>query len=216
GARVADMADDDALVLDERDGHRRSHTGGRGVGARPLVDAAVCLLDERCDALGPGEAARIGVLERRGSELRRHLARLRAAHAVRDREERRSENVRVLVTAPATARVRAAGIGADDRHASNLRSVSPTRTTSPGARRRAPSMRMPFTYVPFVEPRSCTQTPSLRGSKRTCREDANSSPSSARSFWPPRPTVIGAESTSSSSPSSSTGLSCTTSFPPVG
>ena len=40
---------------------------------------------------------------------------------------------------------------------------------------RGRSMRTPFTNVPFVEPRSCTQTPSRRGSMRTWRADANSS-----------------------------------------
>ena len=63
-------------------------------------------------------------------------------------------------------------------HASTLRSVWPTRTTSPLASRRGVVTRAPLTNVPFVEPRSSTQTPSRRGSKRACRAEANSSPSS--------------------------------------
>ncbi len=153
-ARVADVADDDALALDERDGHRRSHARRRRVDARALVHAAVRLLDERRDPRGAGEPAGIGVLERGGRELRRDLAALRAAHAVGDGEERRRDDVRVLVPAPLPAGVRPARVRADLRHSSNLRSVSPTRTTSPGASLRASEMRTPFTYVPFVEPRS--------------------------------------------------------------
>ncbi len=42
---------------------------------------------------------------------------------------------------------------------------------------------VPFRKVPFVEPRSCTQTPSWRGSKRAWRADANSSVAIGMSFW---------------------------------
>jgi hypothetical protein len=79
--------------------------------------------------------------------------------------------------------------------------------------RRGRSIRVPFTNVPFVEPRSCTQTPSRRGSKRACRADANSSPSSGTSFCPPRPMVSGAESSSTLVPSASAGLLTTTRRP---
>ena len=50
-ARVADVAERHAAVLDERDGHRRAHARDLGVAARALVDAAVRLLDQRDDAL---------------------------------------------------------------------------------------------------------------------------------------------------------------------
>ena len=69
-------------------------------------------------------------------------------------------------------------------------SVSPTRTTSPGASRcGALEPPMPFTKVPFVEPSSSTQTPSARGSNRACRAEAYSSPLSSRSLFAARPTV---------------------------
>src|SRR5206468_12714892 len=103
------------------------------------------------------------------------LTGLRASHPIGDSEERRLADVGVLV-APAPA----AGVG-DDRdvpepgHASNLRSVSPTRTTSPRLSRRGRSSRVPFRNVPLGEPRSWTQTPSCRGSKRAWRAEANSS-----------------------------------------
>ena len=41
-----------------------------------------------------------------------------------------------------------------DPHGSNLMSVSPMRTTSPGVSRRSRVRRMPFTNVPFVDPMS--------------------------------------------------------------
>ena len=62
-----------------------------------------------------------------------------------------------------------------DPHGSNLRSVSPIRTTSPGASLRSRVSRIPFTKVPFVEPMSSIQTPSRRGSNRACRVEAYSS-----------------------------------------
>ena len=51
GARVADVADRDVAVLDERDRHRRAHPRGGGVLRLPLVDAAVGLLDQVVDPL---------------------------------------------------------------------------------------------------------------------------------------------------------------------
>ena len=51
------------------------------------------------------QRARIGLLERRGGQLGRDLSRLRAAHAVRDGEERRRHDVGVLVPAALLAGV---------------------------------------------------------------------------------------------------------------
>jgi hypothetical protein len=51
-------------------------------------------------------------------------------------------------------------------HRSYRRSVSPIRTMSPGASCVGRPRRVPFTYVPFVEPMSSTHTPSRRGSTR--------------------------------------------------
>ncbi len=152
-ARVADVAERDACALDERGGDRRPHPGGGRIGVGALVDAAVRLLDQRDDALLAADRAGVGVLERRRSEPRRDLARLGAAHAVGDREERRGDDERVLVAPPLVAGVRLAADGADA-HSSNLSSVSPTRTTSPRSSLRGRSIRAPFTYVPFVEPTS--------------------------------------------------------------
>ena len=181
GARVADVPD--RHLARPRRARRSSSSPcptSAGSLVRALVDAAVRLLDQRRHLLRRRTRARIGLLERRGGELRGDLARLRAAHAVGDGEERRRDDVRVLVPAPLLARVARARV---------RRRRSLPRTSARSRRRarrrrstslRGRSMRTPFTNVPFVEPRSCTQTPSRRGSMRTCRADANSSPSITR------------------------------------
>ena len=76
-------------------------------------------------------AAGEALLERGRREPRGDLARLRAAHAVRDREERRLADEGVLVVRPPPPGVgeRARATGS---HASTCRSVWPMRTTSPG------------------------------------------------------------------------------------
>ena len=66
-------------------------------------------------------------------------------------------------------------------HSSYLRSVSPTRITSPGSASAAGHL-MPFTKVPLVESESSTQTPSRRGSMRAWWTEAKSSASRTRSF----------------------------------
>src|SRR5436190_2788273 len=213
GARVADVTERDVVVLDERDRDRRAHAGCVGVAARAVVDPAVRLLDQVGDAL-LAAAVRAGFLQRGGREARRDLARLRASHAVRDGEERRLDDVGVLVVPPRATRI-GDGCGAGD-HWSYLRSVSPMRMMSPCVRRRGCSSRAPFRYVPFVEPRSCTQTPSWRGSKRAWRADANSSERIGMSFCPPRPIVSCAESSSKSWPSARSALLTTTSRPVTG
>jgi len=114
---------------------------------------------------------RVRLVERTGRERRGDLAGACAAHPVRDREERRAQDERVLVLTALPSRVgRRRGLA--ELHGSNLRSVSPTRTTSPAASRRSRVTRMPFTNVPFVEPMSSTQIPSRRGSIRAWRVEA--------------------------------------------
>src|SRR6266576_2524817 len=77
-------------------------------------------------------------------QARGDLAGLRAAHAVGDGEERRLHDVGVLVPAPlATGVGRACHVS--DAQLSNLKSVSPIRTTSPGLSLRGDSSRTPFT-----------------------------------------------------------------------
>ena len=117
GARVADVPDRDGHPLDERDRHRRSHARGGGVGRGAVVDEAVRLLDERVDPLRPLEPVGVAGFERRGGELRRDLAGLRAAHPVGDGEERRRDDVVVLVAAPPAPGVACHRVGAD-RHLS--------------------------------------------------------------------------------------------------
>src|SRR6266545_8295832 len=207
------MAEGDLVVLDERDRDRRPHARGVGIAARAVVDPAVRLLDQVGDApLTPGVGT--ALLQRGGGEPRGDLAGLRAAHAVGDREQGRLDDVRVLVVPACAARIRDGGDSPD--HLSYLRSVSPTRTMSPSVSRRGCSRRAPLRYVPFVDPRSCTQAPSCRGSNRACRADAYSSAPIAMSFCPPRPLVSCAESSSKSWPSSRSALFTTTSRPVCG
>src|SRR5262249_9643233 len=124
GARVADVAEDDAPVADQRDGHRRPHPRGGCVLARTLVHPAVRLLDDLRDAALAAALCAFVLADRAGGEARRKLARLGAAHAVGDREERGLDDVVVLVPAPLLA-----GVGPvaelRDRHVSYLSSVSP-------------------------------------------------------------------------------------------
>src|SRR5262249_31250438 len=164
------VAEDDGAVFDESDGHRRPHARGGRVLAGTLVDAAICLLDKVGHA--PLAAARDAfvVPDRAGREAGGELAGLRAAHAVGDREERRLDDVLVLVPAPPLAGIRAVPDVCDQ--VSNLSSVSPTRTTSPGVNLRARVSLIPFRKVPLVEPMSSTQTPSRRDSIRACFAEA--------------------------------------------
>ena len=156
------------------------------------MHAAVRFLDQ-LDDVRLTAAAGSRFLERARGECRRDLACTRASHAVRDREERRPADIRVLVATPLPPRV-GPGCIAPQLQGSNLRSVSPMRTTSPGTSRRSRVNRIPFTKVPFVEPMSSIQTPSRRGSSRAWRVDEYSSSGSDTSFVAPRPIVIGCES----------------------
>src|SRR6185503_13629355 len=144
GARVADVADRDAAVLDERDRHRRAHAGGGGVLRLALVDPPVGLLNQVVDPLLAARQLAGLVAQRRGCQARGELARLGAAHAVGDSEQRRLADVGVLVVPPPPAGVRDAGRLAEPGHASYLSSVSPTRTMSPGVSRLARESLIPF------------------------------------------------------------------------
>ena len=165
------MAEGNVRVADEGHRHRRPHPRGGGVLARALVDAPVGLLDQLGDAAL--SAARCGLVlaDGAGGEARGELARLRAAHAVCDREQRGLDDVGVLVPPPLPARICAVA-QLRNGHVSYLNSVSPTRTTSPGVSLRARVSLIPFRYVPFVEPTSWTHTPSPRGSIRACFAEA--------------------------------------------
>src|SRR6266508_689380 len=213
-ARVTDVSDRDAAPVDDGDRHRRAHPGDVRVLGGALVDALVRRLDQRDDAFLAASAG-LARLHRCRGQSGCDLTGARPAHAVRHREQRRLDNVGVLVMAPLAPRMRRTGV-ARDSHCSNLRSVSPIRTTSPGVSLRGRSIRVPLTNVPFVEPMSSTQTPSRRGSMRACLADTNSSSCSSMSFGEPRPTVSGAESSWNSSPSSSAGLLSTTRVARVG
>ena len=137
------MADRDRAVLDEGDGDRRAHARAGGVLGRRPVHAPVRLLDQLRHLLLAASGAS-ALLERGGREPRRDLARLRSAHPVGDSEQRRLYDVGVLVPSALPAGVRPARYPPHD-HASNRRSVSPMRTTSPSFSRLGPSSRTPLT-----------------------------------------------------------------------
>ena len=143
GARVADVTDRHAPVLDESDGHGRAHPGSRGVLGLPLVDAAVRLLDQLVDALLASAAGLLRVLQRGCGQAGCELAGLGAAHAVGHREERRLDDEGVLVV-PALAPRVCQHRDVDRLHVSYRNSVSPTRTTSPAVSRFGRVSRIPF------------------------------------------------------------------------
>jgi hypothetical protein len=106
--RVAHVGDRDVALRQVRGGHRGAHPGALTVGLRHLDDPLVGDVHQAGEPLlraaGPvGQA----VLERLDRSARRDLARLRPAHPVRDCEQRRAREVRVLV-----ALALAAGVGA--------------------------------------------------------------------------------------------------------
>ena len=145
GPGVADVADRDPTSREQRRRHRRPHAGEVRVGVRPVVDAAVRLLDDRLQALVRREpVGLVELAESGGCEPGGDLAGLRPAHPVRDGEERRVEDVRVLVPPANLAGVGAACALAQP-HRSYRSSVSPTWTRSPSWSRLRPSMRSPFT-----------------------------------------------------------------------
>ena len=98
---------------------------------RTLVDAAVRLLDQRHEGVLAASAL---AAQRVGGERRRDLARLRTAHPVRDREDRRVDDVDVLVVPALAARVGHSN-GAAEGHAATSDSGAP------GQRRRRPRQR---------------------------------------------------------------------------
>ena len=143
-ARVADVAERDRALVDERERQCRPHAGQRHVLLRLLVDAAVRGLDQRLDALLARSLPVLALLERLRGEPRGHFSGLRSAHPVRDREEGRFADEDVLVVPPAAAGI-CLGDELAQRHRSNLKSLSPILTMSPGSRRFGR-----FSFTPFT------------------------------------------------------------------
>ena len=143
-ARVADVAEGDRALVDERERQRRPHAGQRHVLLRLLVDAAVRGLDQRVDAFLARSLPALALLERLRGEPRGHFSGLRSAHPVRDREEGRFADEDVLVVPPAAAGI-CLGDELAQRHRSNLKSLSPILTMSPGSRRFGR-----FSFTPFT------------------------------------------------------------------
>ena len=137
----------------------RPHPGEPLVALADGEDPAVRLLYGGLEG-GPG----LELPEHVDGDVARHLARLEAADAVGDREQRLvaalADEERVLVVGADLARVGGAE-GFEVQHSpgaysSYLKVVEPTRTVSPCLRGVAPTVLRPLTNVPLVEPRSST------------------------------------------------------------
>ena len=149
-----------------------------GIGGRAVVDAAVRLLDQRVERARALERFGVACFERGGGELRRDLAGLRAAHPVGDARRAAARRRSCPRSGAACARCRSRP-RMRRRHLALLHDAGRSRRRGgcrPGSIRSAPTTREPLTNVPFVESRSCTQTPSPRTSIRAWRDEANSSP----------------------------------------
>ncbi len=116
-AAVADVGDRHVVLADVGSGQRRAHPGARVVGHRQRVDALVGLLHGDAEALLDAAVARgQPALEDLDRGPRGDLPRLRAAHAVGHREQRRARDVRVLVGAALAAGVGALDVLGDAQH----------------------------------------------------------------------------------------------------
>ena len=110
------MGDDDLVVVDVGGRGRRAHAVQRLVGPRLVVDPLVGLLDDAGERLGQRAVGQL-VVERAHGDLRRDLAGLRAAHAVRDHEQGRAHEEVVLVALALTAKVGGVPVLCDAQHA---------------------------------------------------------------------------------------------------
>ena len=129
--RVAHMAERDRSGggIDERDRHGRPHTRGLRIGARTLPHTAVCLGDDRRELSGL-PCLGTCLLESRSGEISGDLPGACTSHAVGYREQRRLEDVGVLIAEAALPCVRDHRRTTDP-HDTSSSSVWPTRTTSP-------------------------------------------------------------------------------------
>ena len=161
GAAVADVAEGHLVVAEQRRGERRAHAGAGGVLLGEPVDLPVGRLGDllqlslRRRLLGHPPPA----LEGAGGDPGGHLAGLRAAHPVGDREDRRPREVGVLVRVALAAGVGLVSLLGDDQHqeTSKRNSVSPIRIPSPGLSSASPCSSREFSRVPLVEFRSSTK-----------------------------------------------------------
>ena len=115
-AAVADVHDRHLVVGDQRAGQRRAHAAAA---RSPLAPARrsggwpSCATRASCCSGLPSSVRSLEGLRR---DLRRDLAGLRAAHPVRDREDRRAREVGVLVGAPLAPGVGARRLVDDPQH----------------------------------------------------------------------------------------------------
>src|SRR5947208_13856504 len=110
------MAEGNGSVPAQRDSQRRPHSRSGGVLARALIDAPVRLVNQLGDSALAAAGRALVLPEGTGGQARCEFARLSAAHAVRDREERRLDDVGVLVSTSLLARIGAVAELCDRAH----------------------------------------------------------------------------------------------------
>ena len=144
-----------AVHLGERE--RGAHAAARLVGNGEVVDAPVGVTDDAGELRLGRLAGLARSLHRLDGHRGGHLAGLGAAHAVRDREQRRADGERVLVRGPLAPHVGAPGLLDDaKRHPLLLVAVFAVADADRVARvsGSADCTLRPFRCVPFVDPMS--------------------------------------------------------------
>ena len=147
-------------------GQRRAHAAEVGVGLALVPDGGVGLregLAQPVDGRRPFE----GLLERLDGDPGRHLAADVAAHAVGDGVEVRALERQILVDGADPPDV-GGGPRPQHRQRETSKTVEPIWSRSPLPSRTACVICSELTNVPLVEPRSSTQSWSLRRNRRAC------------------------------------------------
>ena len=167
GARIPDVRDVGAPVVEHQQGARRPHAMQRVVVLGAAEDRAVGLAQHLRERL---RVRRVGVTQAVGDDVDRgrggDIAGQMTTHAVGDREQRLLDQVGVFVALADPARVGAGAPGCV--HFRSSRTVLPIFTLSPRVTFVGEVILLRFTYVPLVEPMSSTTTPSSLVKMRAC------------------------------------------------
>lgn len=142
GAAVADVAERQLVVAEQRRGQGRPHPGPGRVVLGQLVDLLIRGLGDLLELCLAGLVIERALLEGPGGDPRGDLTGLGAAHPVGDREHGRTGEVGVLVGVALATRVGLVGLLGDHeghrQETSKVNSVSPIRILSPGVSSASP------------------------------------------------------------------------------